>query len=117
MSKTSNVALCLHNHCKNLRMTLMQMRPPFIWGNEIVLNLKPISGSVGVGDVVADVGTILGVDPYPIVTTVTLTGDASSIEPEFMPEYDPVFEDERAEDSADDHPVPELSNRDKVLLQ
>jgi hypothetical protein len=37
--------------------------------------------------------------------------------PEFMAQDDVVFRDERAEDSANNHPVPELSNRDKVLLQ
>jgi hypothetical protein len=33
-----------------------------------------------------------------------------------MAHDDVSFGDERAEDSIDDHPVPELSNRDKVLL-
>jgi hypothetical protein len=37
--------------------------------------------------------------------------------PEFMAQDDVVFGDEWAEDSANNHPVPELSNRDKVLLQ
>jgi hypothetical protein len=35
----------------------------------------------------------------------------------FMPEYEAAFGDECAEDSVDDRPIPELSNRDKVLLQ
>jgi hypothetical protein len=34
-----------------------------------------------------------------------------------MPEYEVAFEDECSKDSADDRPVPELSKRDKVLLQ
>jgi hypothetical protein len=33
-----------------------------------------------------------------------------------MPECEAMFGDERAEDSADDRPVPELSNRGKALL-
>jgi hypothetical protein len=33
-----------------------------------------------------------------------------------MPEYEATFRDERAEDSIDDRPVPELSNRYKALL-
>jgi hypothetical protein len=37
-------------------------------------------------------------------------------EREFMFEYDATFEDERVEDSIDDHLVPKLSNRDNVLL-
>jgi hypothetical protein len=34
-----------------------------------------------------------------------------------MPEYEAAFEDVRAEESTDDQPVPELSKRDKTLLQ
>jgi hypothetical protein len=34
-----------------------------------------------------------------------------------MPEYKATFGDEHAEDSANDQPVPELSKRDKDLLQ
>jgi hypothetical protein len=34
-----------------------------------------------------------------------------------MPKYEVAFGDERADDSADDRPIPELSNRDKALLQ
>jgi hypothetical protein len=93
--------------------------PSFIGNNETLLNMEPVSGSVGVGvgDVVADMGMILGVDPQPIATVVALIVDVFSVEPEFMSEYDATFRDERAEDSADDRPVLELSNRDKVLLQ
>jgi hypothetical protein len=60
---------------------------------------------------------ISGVDPQTITTVVTLTSDAPSVEPKFMPEYDATFGDERAEESVDDRPVLELSNRDNVLLQ
>jgi hypothetical protein len=91
--------------------------PPFIGSNETVLNVEPILGSVSVGDVVADVGMISCVNPHPIATVVTLSGDAPSVEPTFMPEYDVVFEDERVEDSTDDRPVLDLNNRNKVLLQ
>jgi hypothetical protein len=83
--------------------------PPFIASNETMLNVEPISGSVGVGVVVADVGMILCVDPQPIATVVALTVDVPSIEPEFMPEYNATFGDERVEDSADDQPVPKLT--------
>jgi hypothetical protein len=62
-------------------------------------------------------GMISGVDSQPIATTFTLTIYAPSIEPEFMLEYDAVFGDERAEDSTNDRPVPELSNWNNVLLQ
>jgi hypothetical protein len=34
-----------------------------------------------------------------------------------MPKYKATFGDERAKDSANDQPVPELSNRGKALLQ
>jgi hypothetical protein len=34
-----------------------------------------------------------------------------------MPEYEAMFGDERAEDSADDRSIPELSKRDKALLE
>jgi hypothetical protein len=59
---------------------------------------------------------ILGVDPQPITDVVPI-GDAPSVMPEFMAEDDAAFGDERTEDSADDHLVLELSNRDNVLLQ
>jgi hypothetical protein len=108
-----------------------------------VLNVEHVSGSVGVSDDIADMGMISSVNPQPIATVVTITGDApssddmgmiSSVDPhpiattititggapfivlEFIAEYDVTFGDERAEDSADDCPVLELSNRDKVLL-
>jgi hypothetical protein len=57
------------------------------------------------------------VDPQPIATEFTLDVDSFFIELEFMLEYEVAFGDERAEDSADDQPVPELSKRDKALLQ
>jgi hypothetical protein len=72
---------------------------PFIGSNETVLNVKPVSGSVG--DVVADVGMILGVDPQLIIV-VAPTGDVPSVVPEFMAEYDATFGDKWAEDSVDD---------------
>jgi hypothetical protein len=71
---------------------------------------------VGVGDVIVDAKFILGVDPQPTAIGFTLDVDTPSIEPEFMPEYEATFGDERVKNSADDRPVPELSNRDKVLL-
>jgi hypothetical protein len=89
--------------------TVMQMSPPFIASNETMLNVEPISGSVGVGVVVADVGMISGVDPQPIATVVALTIDVLSIEPEFMPEYNATFGDEWVEDSTDDQPVIKLT--------
>jgi hypothetical protein len=61
--------------------------------------------------------SILGVDPQPISTGFALDVDPSFVESEFMPEYEAAFGDERAKDSADDRPVPELSKRDKALLQ
>jgi hypothetical protein len=69
--------------------------------------------SVGVGDVLPDTGFISGVDSQPIALDV----DTSFVELEFMPEYEAAFRDERAEDLADDRPVPELNKRDKTLLQ
>jgi hypothetical protein len=57
------------------------------------------------------------VGPQPIATRFVLNVDLHIIEPEFMPEYEAVFRDERAKDSVDDRPDPELSNRDKALLQ
>jgi hypothetical protein len=70
------------------------------------LNVEPVLGSVGVDDVVVDVGMISGMDPHPIATSFTLNVDVPSIEPEFMPEYDVAFGNERVEDPADDRPVP-----------
>jgi hypothetical protein len=46
-----------------------------------VLYVEPIIGSVGVGDVVADVGMISGVNPKTIATVGALTVYAPSIEP------------------------------------
>jgi hypothetical protein len=57
------------------------------------------------------------VDPQPTATCFALDVDLPSVKPEFMPEYKAAFGDECTEDSADDQPVPELSNRDKALLQ
>jgi hypothetical protein len=83
-----------------------------------VLNVEPVCGSVGVGYGVANMGLILlGVDPEPIATGFTQDVEPSFIEPEFMPEYKTTFGDECAKDSIDDRLVPELSNRDKTLLQ
>jgi hypothetical protein len=45
--------------------------PPFVASNEILLNVEPVSGSVGVGDAIANAGFISGVDPQP--TTIGLT--------------------------------------------
>jgi hypothetical protein len=66
-----------------------------------VLNVELVSVSVCVGDVVVDVGMISDVDPQPI----TLTVDTSSIELEFMSEYDTTFGDERVDDSTDDRSI------------
>jgi hypothetical protein len=74
----------------------------FIASNETVLNVEPVCGSVGVGDVVADTGFNLGVDPQLIATGFALDVDPSFIKLEFMLEYETTFGDERAEDSADD---------------
>jgi hypothetical protein len=89
----------------------------FITINEIVLNVKPICGSVGVGDGVTDTGFILAVDPQPIDTGFIIDIDPSSVNPKFMPEYVTTFGDERAVDSRDDQPVPEVNNMDNALLQ
>jgi hypothetical protein len=43
--------------------------------------------------------------------------DLPFVKIEFMPEYEATFGDECVEDSVDDRPVPELSNRDKTLFQ
>jgi hypothetical protein len=91
--------------------------PPFITSNETMLNVKPVSDSVSVGDAIVDVGFILGMDPYPTAIGFTLDVDLPSVEPEFMPEYETAFGGERVEDSTDDQHVPELSKRDKVLFQ
>jgi hypothetical protein len=91
--------------------------PLFIDSNKTLLNEEPICGSVGVGDAAADTGFISGVDPQPIATGFALDIDPSFVEPEIMLEYEATFGDERAEDSVDDWPVPELSKRDTSLLQ
>jgi hypothetical protein len=91
--------------------------PPFVASNETVYAVEPVCGSVGVGDGVADTSFISGVDPQPIGTGFSINVDPSFVEPEFMPKYEAMFGDERAEDSADNRPVPELSKRDKTLLQ
>jgi hypothetical protein len=91
--------------------------PPFVASNETILNVKPVCRSMGAGDVVVDTGFISGIDPHPIATGFTIDIDSSFIELEFMLEYEATFQDERAEDSADDRPVPKLRNRDKDLLQ
>jgi hypothetical protein len=61
--------------------------------------------------------SISGVDPQPISTGFALDVDSSFVESEFMPKYEATFGDERAKDSANDRPVPELGKRDKALLQ
>jgi hypothetical protein len=63
-------------------------------------------------DVVVDTGFISGVDPQLIATEFTLDVDLCFVEQKFMTKYDAAFGDERAEDSVDDRPVLELSNRD-----
>jgi hypothetical protein len=93
------------------------MEFPFLGSNETVLNEEPVCGSVGVSYAAADTGFILGADPQPIAIGFTLDVDPSFVELEFMPKYEAMFGDERAEDSANDQPVPELSKRDKALLQ
>jgi hypothetical protein len=60
--------------------------PPFIASNETVLNVEHVCGSVGIGDGVADMCFILGVDPQTIATKFALDVDTSFIEPEFMPD-------------------------------
>jgi hypothetical protein len=92
-------------------------QPTFIASNETVLNVKHVCRNVGVGDGVVDTGFISGVDPQPNAIGFALDVDPFFIELEFMPEYEVTFGDERVEDSADDRPVPELSKRDKALLQ
>jgi hypothetical protein len=91
-------------------MPTLQRSTPFVASNETVGH---VCRSVGVGDVLPDTGLISGVDPQPIALDV----DPSFVEPEFMPEYEVAFEDERAEDSIDDRSVHELSKRGNTLLQ
>jgi hypothetical protein len=88
--------------------------PPFVVSNETV---EPLCGSVGVGDGDADTVFVSTVDPQPIATRFVLDVDPSFVEPEFILEYEVAFGDERAEDSANDRPVPELSKMNKAMLQ
>jgi hypothetical protein len=60
---------------------------------------------------------ISGVDHQPIAIVVVLTGDAPFVVLEFMSKYDATFGDEWVNDSVNNRPVSELSNRDKVMLQ
>jgi hypothetical protein len=53
--------------------------PPFVDLNETVVNMEPVLGSVGVGDVVVGVGMISCVDPQPIATVGVPTGDEPSV--------------------------------------
>jgi hypothetical protein len=63
MSRALIVALYLCDHRKKCRMTQMHMTPPpLVSSNKTILNMKPVSGSVGVGDTITDVGMISGVD-------------------------------------------------------
>jgi hypothetical protein len=88
--------------------------PPFDGSNEVVHNVEPPLGSVR--DVVDEAGRMAEVDPEPI-TAVVCSHEAPSIVPEYMVYDDAAFVDERAEGLDDDHPVPELSDWEKVLLQ
>jgi hypothetical protein len=76
--------------------------PPFVASNETIWNVEPVSTSVGVGDVVADVGFISGVDPQPTAIGSALDVDPPFVEPKFMLEYKATFGDERVEDLAGD---------------
>jgi hypothetical protein len=82
-----------------------------------MFNMEPVCGRVRVGDAAVDTGFISGVDPQPIATGFALDVHLSFVKLEFMLEYEVTFGDERAEDSTDDRPIPELSNKDKALLQ
>jgi hypothetical protein len=62
-----------------------------------MLNEESACEGVSIGDAVTDTGFILGVDPQPIATGFAIDVDSSFIEPEFMPEYEVTFGDERAE--------------------
>jgi hypothetical protein len=76
--------------------------PPSIASNETVLNMKPVCRSFGAGDAAVDTGFILGVHPQPIATGFAQDVEPSFIEPEFRPEYEAAFGNERAKYSADD---------------
>jgi hypothetical protein len=91
--------------------------PSFVASNETILNMKPVCGSVSVGDGVAETEFISSVNPQAIATGFTLDVDMSFIESEFMPKYEATFGDKRVKDSTDDRLVPELCNKDKTLLQ
>jgi hypothetical protein len=64
-----------------------------------MLNMEPVYGRVGVGDVVTDTGFVSGVDHLSIATGFTLDVDPSFVEPEFMPKYEATFRDECAEEN------------------
>jgi hypothetical protein len=90
---------------------------PLVVSNKTMLNVEPVCQSVGVCDATADTRFILGVDHQSIATRFALDIDPSFVESEFMSKYEPTFGDERAEDSANDRPVPELCKRNKAMLQ
>jgi hypothetical protein len=68
--------------------------PSFIDNNETVLNVKLVSASVDVDDIIVDVGFISGVGPQPVGTGFVLHVEPPSVELEFMPEYEATFEDD-----------------------
>jgi hypothetical protein len=88
--------------------------PPFDGSNEVVHNMEQLSGSAR--DVVDEAGRMAEVDPEPI-TMLVRTREAPSVVLVFMVYDDAAFGDERAESANDDHPVLELSDLEKVLLQ
>jgi hypothetical protein len=66
--------------------------------------VEPVCESVGAGDAgdgVANTGFISSVDPQPIATEFIIDVDLTSVDPEFMSEYEVTFGDERV-DSVDD---------------
>jgi hypothetical protein len=64
-----------------------------------MLNIEPVCGSVGIDDVVTDMGFVSGVDHLSIATGFTPDVDPSFVEPEFMLEYEATFRDECAEEN------------------
>jgi hypothetical protein len=76
--------------------------PPFDASTETILNVEPVSESLRVDDAIADAGFISGMDSQPTAIGFILDVDPPSVEPKFMPEYEAVLGDERAEDSTDD---------------
>jgi hypothetical protein len=82
-----------------------------------VLNVEPVCRSVSVGDAGDDTWFNSSVDPQSFATGFALDVDPSFIDLEFMLKYEATFVDERLVDSANDQPVPKLSNMDKALLQ